>query len=289
MKKLVAAFILSTASLPLAAADFEPPLSSERIAQLASGPMSLVHAGNFEKAAALVETRLVQAGTARVRADLLEAFGVSLYNEGQIAGNDAMMRQSVPYMKRAIDAYRAAGPSSLPDLAMALASYADVERGLNPNDILDSAIAAYREAIEANRRSVGPLAAETLSNTAMLVEAETSGDRLQRDEGAGRRAVILLRDTLGATDGKSEAPMINTRLSIYEQLIRLQLRMGDLDHAQQSLRDLSGDEVLSLAPAACFRYLAIADEVARAGDGHDRMPLDPSKRPTACTAVNGAE
>lgn len=178
-------------------------LSERQRSRLVERPMDLVERGElaagqqqFEREyAAMLERKGEQSITL---GDMLIAFGVGLWREEHEA-------EAVPYLRRAVDAYRkAVGPDD-PEIALALNSVADAVYNDwdKPAGPPPEALEAMRETLRIRRASLGPKNAETAVTYVRLGRlnghpAMTKGDpgRIEAAAAQARHGLDLLPDTL---------------------------------------------------------------------------------------------
>lgn len=114
-------------------------------------------------------------------ADLLSGMGVSLYIAASDADNEILKRESLIYLRRAIDAKKAAFGPDHPEVALSLNDYAMVEINLDPANPAADTEATLREAYRIRLASLGPLNGETVNALALLAQvmglpSRTGGD-----------------------------------------------------------------------------------------------------------------
>ncbi len=240
MKWLRATFTLFAllAAVTPATAEFEDRLPPDRIDQIVSGPIGLVKQGRLADGESLLVSLRGETDDALARADLTEAFGVSLYVEAE-GSDETLMRASARYLWDAIEEYRMAVGARHPEVALALVSFADVARQFTPDDPPPLVEASYREALFIRAAIYGKDAPITLSTLVPLATAISAPAHLKRNPDVAQQAEGLLRallDTVGeATDSDSES----IRYSAQRELVRLQLRTGRYDDALAGFKTLS--------------------------------------------------
>jgi|GEM_PF-2148717 len=245
-------------------------LSEARMAELVAGPMALVRNGSGDAAERAFED-IVQAAARRHGngsvdvADRLTAFGVLLYTEGLRSPDDELRRRSLPYLQRAVQAYRAAFGPSHPEVALALNSYADVHTALNPDDPPPAAEAALEEAYNIRVSSLGHANHETLSSLLRLAELRSLPSRTRGDPAKIAAAAAMFRGGIlhlrsGSGQSRDERPA-----TWYFGLARLYARHRQLSNAlgivEEAERDLQGDaHCVALVTAAMEFAELLADE-----------------------------
>jgi hypothetical protein len=205
-------------------------LSAGRMAHMVAGPMKLVEKGDLAGGARLFEADLVRARAkgGLKAADLLTAYGVQL----RVADHE---KDSIPYFRRAVDAYRAAAPESA-ELALALSDYAKVLVADSPDNPSPAALPALREALRIREKTLGRGNAETAVSYVRLGELEGLPVYTQRDPARIAAAVGLIRtglQLLPATPNGSPGDVETARLS----LAKLYARNGDAPAAFKSAAD----------------------------------------------------
>lgn len=245
-------------------------LSEERMAELVAGPMALVRNGRVGAAERAFEG-IVQAtgrrhgnGSVDV-ADRLTAFGVLIYIEGLEGGDDEMRRRSLPYLQRAVEAYRAAFGPSHPEVAVALNSYADVQTALNPDDPPPSAEAALEEAYNIRLSSFGPSNPETLASLLGLAEFRSAPSRTGGDPARIAAAAAMFREGIPYARGGSGQAREEVPATWYFGLARLYARHRQLINALEALeeaeRELQGDaQCVALVTGAMAFAELLGDE-----------------------------
>jgi hypothetical protein len=137
-------------------------LPTGELAALVEAPLAQIESGEDEAGVAAFEAMLAQAERRHgvdslQKADLLTAFGVSLHSLGETRYSEAALL----YLRRATEAYRAYFGPGHPEVAIALNSWADVERGLRPH-LPAAAEAALDEAYGIRLAALGPAHRETV-------------------------------------------------------------------------------------------------------------------------------
>ena len=184
----IAAFaVLSGVSLPAASAvqwgtQTEAPATKDRLSPesmdaLVAGPMALLKKSGLDAAQKAFEALVVDAvkkhGKGSVEeADLLTAFGVALDLEGIDRSDEKLERAALPYVERAIPAYRAAFGPRHPEVALALNSYATLLHNFHDKALDTAAEAALVEAISIRREKLGPDNPETKTAEAELAQLQ---------------------------------------------------------------------------------------------------------------------
>lgn len=246
-----AAFLLAVAPAAIAGQDAgtvpnSPPwqtkyrLPPERMIVLVGEPMRLVDAGDLPAGRAafdrLLATARAEHGVGSVEvADLLESFGVLLYNAGYDADGRQMKEASLSYLAEAIPAYRAAFGNAHPEVALALNSYADVQLGLSPDAPPLSAENALEEAYGIRLNTLGPTNIETLATLHYLARvrghpSRTRGDRARIEASARLFRLLVARSSDDRRLGPESGP--RARLAF----ARMYARNGMAGEAREQLR-----------------------------------------------------
>lgn len=210
-------------------------LSSDQMEELVAKPMALVRSGKLGQAKSSFEKMMSKARKQRgensvIEADLLTAFGVSLYVEGLDRKEDALRRASLPYLAQAIPAYRAAFGPIHPEVAVALNSHADVIIALNDDVATPEAEAAIEEALSIRLATLGPGNIETLASRKQLAIIRGHPARVAGDGARLAVATDALRAAIGdapeTPDSRHEsAPMMRLALAL------MLARNGSIDEA----------------------------------------------------------
>jgi hypothetical protein len=150
-------------------------LSPESMDALVAGPMAALRKSGLAAAQKAFDALLADAvnkhGKGSVEeADLLTAFGVALDIEGIDRGDEKLERAALPYIERAIPAYRAAFGPRHPEVALALNSYATLLHNFHDKALDPAAEAALVEAISIRTEKLGPDNPETKTAEAELAE-----------------------------------------------------------------------------------------------------------------------
>lgn len=159
---------------PRGRAAYQPGrLAMDRISALVAAPIAEIEAGREAAGIAAFEALLAAAERRHGRdslqkADLLESFGVALHMQGEPRFSEA----GLIYLRRAIDAYRAYYGPGHPEVAVALNSWADVERLRRPH-LPAAAEAALEEAYRIRVAALGPAHGETLWTMLYLAQVRS--------------------------------------------------------------------------------------------------------------------
>lgn len=205
--------MLSAAILvaPMSAESQSPPthretkerVSPEQRKIIVAGPMAMVDLGDLEGAKAAFEGLLAwaRAGSgpnSLVEADLLSSFAVELFNADY-------KEASIPYFKRATDAYRAKFGENHPETALAVTDYGKSLEETYPSEARPEALAALHEALDIRLATLGSNNAETAMSMAYLAKAMSRPERLRGDASKVDEIVALLRRAIIAVEAAPNA------------------------------------------------------------------------------------
>jgi len=131
----------------------------EARARLVAGPMAAMERNDPAAASRLFEADLAKARDkgGRAAAELLDAYGDALRDRDM---NGDRTGAAIPYLKRAVEAYRAVAPGS-PELALALCGYGFGLYDLDETHPPPEAMAALHEALQIRERTLGRRNADT--------------------------------------------------------------------------------------------------------------------------------
>ena len=247
-------------------------LTSERMEQLAAEPMKFVRRADLDGAAASfarikARTSAEKGDDSLELADLLTSFGIGLYIHGLDTEDDRYRLASLPYLREAIDAYRAALGPRHPEVAVAEDSYADaVEETKAPVppdqiepillDALDIRLATLGEANSETRDAVAALGDHYASR------ARTSGDKysLEAEKYYRRGLAIAQRDSPDVPS--RSVPEFHIDLAKLYALDALPDRsLNEAKLAEAAARD-------QLAPGRCLLYNVKRGQLADALEAH---------------------
>jgi hypothetical protein len=168
-----------------------PPDTASRLGRadmeaLAANALSVVPTGDLALSEKVLERSLASVraehGPNSVEeADLLMSYAVLLFNDAHNRDDERLQRAALPWLERAVPAYRAAFGADHPEVALALHSLADVLVLLNGKAPTEDALAALREAIAIRTRALGPSNPETLAGRARLASLEAHPSRIAGD------------------------------------------------------------------------------------------------------------
>jgi tetratricopeptide (TPR) repeat protein len=230
-------------------------LSDARMAHMVAGPMKLVAKKDMAGAAKLFEADLA---AARAKGglhpgDLLFAYGVQL----RVAEHE---KASIPYFRRAVDAYRAAAPGS-PELALALADYGRVLLADSPDAPSPEALPALREALKIREAALGRRNAETAVAYVRLGELEGLPVYTARDPARVAAAAERIRTGIRLLPDAPNADPQDiqvARLSLAE----LYARNGDVSAAFKA----SGDYLSANPSFGPYQLRQVATIFEKGGD-----------------------
>jgi hypothetical protein len=148
-------------------------ISPEALERMAAGPMRVFKKSGLVPAQqafeALLADTIRKRGTGSVEeADLLTAFGVAIDLIGIDRSDDNLQRAALPYLERAIPAYKAAFGPRHPEVALALNSSATLILNLHDRTLIGKAEAALAEAVAIRTEALGPDNSETKAAAATL-------------------------------------------------------------------------------------------------------------------------
>jgi tetratricopeptide (TPR) repeat protein len=253
--------VTSSAAQPVAASATKDRLPPDAMRAMVAGPLAIVEQGDFAAGAAAFEALLLEIkaekGDSSVEAaDALTSFGVLILEQDR-------KREAVGYLRRAVDAYRAALPPDSADLALALNDYATVFLQASPGNPPADVETAAREALAIRVRTLGETNLET-AGTYMLLGEVLGGSQRARASQVDE-AVSLLRRGI-AIARKSSPP--DTMLAWHGQsrLLRLLARNGRASQAESVLREalVSNGLIYRGAPETMEKMFAngLVEEVA---------------------------
>lgn len=153
---------------------------------------SLFRKGRISEAERTLRRRMAAEREPVKRVDLLEAFGVQLFNDAPKL-DAATTAKILDYLERAVDGYRLTLGKDDPEVATALVRRAEVERLIHPDDPAAWADLAYRQAYQIRFAKLGSTAIETLSTMIPMAQMQALPSRAKGDPAAVESAVSLLR------------------------------------------------------------------------------------------------
>jgi len=215
---LCAGLALAVATPPDEAASEPAPtnytkdrLTSERMAELVAAPMKLVRRGDLDGATA--SFAVIKARTAAEKgsnslelADLLTSFGVGLYLYGLESEDDRYRLASLPYLREAIDAYKAALGPRHPEVAVAQDSYADAVVETKAPVPPDQIEAMLLDALAIRLATLGEANSETRDALADLGDHYASRAKAAGDRNAVEAEKYYRRGLAIAERGSSDVP-----------------------------------------------------------------------------------
>ncbi|MEA3037562.1 MAG: hypothetical protein QOE79_75 [Sphingomonadales bacterium] len=217
-------------------------ISADRLARLVREPMRLVQAGRRAEADA-VFLKLLAAARARGKAgavraaDLLTAYGVALYEEGEESDSGGASA-AIPWLEQAVTATRSAWGPSHPETALALQNLADVIREVAPEAPGAEAEAALREAYRIRVKALGPGNAETLYTLKSLGDVLSAGPETASPEaGRAAEAAEAYRHVIGARPAARDANAVEVKVIARLALARLLARSGRLSDAVREVKE----------------------------------------------------
>lgn len=150
-------------------------VSDKQIENMVAGPMAAVRKSGLTQGEAtfnrLLKKTEDQRGENSVQvADLLTAFGVQLFTEGKLIDDNNLKSASLPYLKKAVEVYRAAFGRNHPEVALALTTYADAALGIDGDAVPPGSEEALQEAARIRLQALGPSNAETRATYLTIAE-----------------------------------------------------------------------------------------------------------------------
>jgi hypothetical protein len=182
----MARFLLSVLVLMLSACGSPPRtqdrMPPERMQELVAAPLAYARAGNLPRAQREFEALLERSGH-EMRADLLTAFGVTLFtlDVDEEAAGIRLRRAALPYLQRAIPATAERFGNEHPEVALALNTYGDALREVSPGDPPRQVDEAYEEAHRIRVDALGPRNPETVYALLRLAQVRGLPSRVAGD------------------------------------------------------------------------------------------------------------
>jgi hypothetical protein len=211
-------------------------LSPENRRAIIEVPSGLIEAGDLERGQQAFEALLDRIRTERgaesvAAADALSAFGVELYGLQRGA-------MSLPYLRRAVVAYRSAFGADHPEVALALNDLADVMLQVDPDDASPELLATVQECLRIRTKTLGLGNPETAMTYIVLgkvegLPARTQGNMARIDGAAAsiRRGIHLL-SSIPDTGGLAS-------LLAYAELAEVYARNGRGPECVAAVRELT--------------------------------------------------
>jgi len=263
---LMAAPLAGEAAAARTAAYQPDRLNGERVNQLVAGPGNLLGEGNVEGAVAAFDRLLASATAAHgaqslEAADLLTAFGVVMAGQADVHPGLDLRRRALDYLERSIPIYRRVFGRGHPEVAVALNSWADVERARRPH-WPGPAEAALAEALRIRQASLGPRHRETLWTIIYLSDVRgrfaLTGGVMTRAEpvAADLERAIALSAGSDAETARAYPVVANLRLA------RLLARHGQASRAIRAIEAAAAAERRHPDYGQCTQIVGTAEEVA---------------------------
>lgn len=266
---LVVAVLLAAATLVVTREPPAPPpaplitetkdrMPPEAMAALVAPAMTAVRDGDLKQAEWLFQRQIEAVRTTRGpnslrEADLLTAFGIGLFTAGQETDDKTLQEASLPYIRRAVPAMRAAFGDIHPEVALALHSLADAETVLsedNPPPSTDTAL------VEAHRIRVATLGRDNLETVATLAglgRVKGLPARVNGDPDRLAQAATLLEQAIADTP-RGPAAGTQSEPALRAQLARIYLANGqrsrglaEIEKARAGLPALSENQRIEVA------------------------------------------
>lgn len=174
-------------------------MPAERLEALTAEPARFLRRGRSKEADGAFEALLARQppGTAAA-ADHLTSWGLALFT----FGDEASKLRSIPYFRRAVEAARRAYGPRDPELALVLATYADAQIAIRPDDPPRSADEALAEAYRIRLETLGPRNIETLAALIGLAEIAGLPSRTEGDSARVAAAAAFYRTAAEASDNR---------------------------------------------------------------------------------------
>lgn len=204
-----------------------PPEAMDALVQPA---MNAARAGDMAEAEFLLErqieaARLTMGEHSLREADLLTAFGIGLFTEGQEGVDARLQRAGLPYLRRAVTAMRAAVGPVHPEVALALHSLADAESLLAADNPPETADAALAEAHRIRIATLGRHDLESVATLAALGRIKGLPARVRGDAGRLAEARACLEQAIADTP-RGPAAGTQSEPALRVQLARVMLANG---------------------------------------------------------------
>lgn len=234
--------------------DRMPP---EAMATLVAPAMAAVREGDLKQAEWLFQrqieaVRTTQGMNSLKEADLLTAFGIGVLSFGQETEDSKLQHASLPYLRRAVPAMRAAFGDVHPEVALALHSLADAEVLLaedNPPRSADSSL------VEAHRIRVATLGRHDLETVATLaalgrlkgLPGRVNGDPARLAQAAKLMGQAIADTPRGPSAGTQSEPALRAQLArIYLANGERNRGLAEIQKARAGLPALSENQRLDV-------------------------------------------
>jgi tetratricopeptide (TPR) repeat protein len=249
-------------------------ISAEALAEMVRGPADRLAAGRRAEADAAFGKLLAEAqargraGSVR-SADLLTAYGLELYKQGDADEGGDTRRAAIPWLRQAVSATRIAWGPNHPETALALQNLADVIIATSPNSPGPEAEQALREAYRIRLKALGAGNGETLYGAKRLADVLSAGpDAANVDPGRAAEATRLYRAVIDGISSSRAVNPLEIGLAARMRLARLEARTGrpgealaEVERAARSIPPGRPDDLD--AAQACDAFDTLADELAK--------------------------
>jgi tetratricopeptide (TPR) repeat protein len=258
--------------------------SPDYLQSLVTKPLAEWQGGSVDQAKRDFETLLTErknkyGSNALVVADTLSAFGVTLYTAA-IQGDPVIHREDgLPYLRRAIQAYRAHFGQDTPEVALAYCDFANAERGALGNKAIDEEYASMSECLRIRQATLGPHNAETAMSMAYVAGLQGLPARTMGDDDKIDAAAAMYEQAIA--DYKQSKYQVRREISdlIYDIAVmylwnhRIDKAMAYFDKAAT---DESGEPSFVRDNYACRFYNLLAKEgyADKAAEIARRFPCD---------------
>jgi hypothetical protein len=231
----LAAALLATAAVPQAAAaqqaakETKDRVTNEELKALVAEPLALAAAGQAAQADAAVRALVAdaqgRADPARA-ADILMGYAVGLYRE------PGTRRSAVPWLAHAAAAAEAAWGPAHPETALALQTYADGLRKLDPDAAPREAERALRQVLAIRSQTLGADNGETVMTMRTLAETLAAGPPAASPEPRrAAEAAALFTRAVSAIPGANMQNPVEEMVAARLAYARLSARTGHPDDA----------------------------------------------------------
>lgn len=281
--------------LPLRGPASPPPpretkdrISAEALAEMVREPVDLVEAGRRAEADAAFRKLLAEAEThgkagAIRAADLLTAYGIELYKEGDADEGGDTRRAAIPWLRKAVAATRSAWGPNHPETALALQNLADVLAKISPDSPGAEAEQALREAYRIRVQALGAGNGETLYTAETLANLVSAGpDAAALESHRAAEAEGLYRQAIrGISASRAVNPLeigVGARLHLarlYARTGRIREAMAEAAGAERSIPPGRPDDLDALQACAAYEkgMSALATALDARGAGVEARSL----------------
>lgn len=238
----------------------QPRLDAARMETLVSEQISLVRKGKLREAQRSLDRKIAMQKTPLDRADLLEAFGVQLYDATPTLEQRNLLEAALDYLARAAMAYRMLLGNDHPDFATALVRQAEMERLLQPEEPSLSTDVAYETAYRIRAARLGANALATLSLLVPMAQLKALPSRANGDPDKIEGAAGLLHQVLDATSGSLDPQASALHVEAVQALQTLDAQHGG------GLTGGRRPRILAAGVTAACRETSMDDVMAFSGE-----------------------